>query len=483
MKRQHLLIAALAVVAVLAVTVAPESYAAVLHPHVLLPLLIAAGAGGFVGDIQILRSKELRAQRASLVEENRKVLDRIAEEKDGARVKELEAEWDKRDADILKIGKDIERAERQEALELESAQPLNERRSGRTDPGARRELSAEEEKEEEKRYLRYLMNGLAYGMDALTPEARQFVQRRYQKMDEREVRAMEKRDGLSTTNASGGYTIPALFFNELQNNLLAYGGAREMARILTTDNGQSLPIPTVDDTGNKAQIISEGVSLTSPQDASFGQVAIATFMYRSLLPITLELLQDTAFDMEQWIMENLTVRIARGTNAHFTTGNGTTQPKGFITAASSGVTGSSTTSISFNDLVDLEHSVDPAYRRLPGTGWQFNDGTLKVLKKLVDSYGRPLWLPGLAVKEPDTILSYPYVINQDMADVQASNKSIAFGNFQKFMVRDVRNPLIVRANEKFIDQGQIGFYIFSRHGSGTLDAGTDPIKYLTHPSP
>jgi len=481
----YLLLGAALAVAVLAVTVAPESYAAFMHPGALGLAALAAGSGGMlVGDIQLLRSKELRAERAKLVEENSKVLAKIGAEKDQARLKELESEWDKRDADIVKLTKDVERAERQEQLEADEARPVHERRSGRQESRQEgRELSADEHREQQKQYWRFLLNGLRFGMEALTPEARAAVRGQYQRIDARELQQMEQRDGLSTTSASGGYTIPALFFKELQNNLLAFGGARARARVITTDGGQSLPIPTVDDTGNKAQIIGEGSSLTSPQDTSFGQVALATFMYRSLLPITLELLQDTAFDMEAWIMEALTTRLARGTNVHFTTGNGTTQPKGFIVSASSGVTGSSASSISSDDLVDLEHSVDPAYRRGPGVSWQMNDGMLKVLKKLKDSQNRPLWLPGFAVKEPDTILGYPYDINQDMAGVQGSNKSLAFGDFSKFAVRDVRSPLIVRANEKFIDQGQIGFYIFSRHGSNTLDAGTDPIKYLTHPSP
>lgn len=443
---------------------------------------------------ELARSKQLREKRANLVELNRQCLEKIEAEKDQARVKELESEWDKRDEDIVALTKQIERAERQECLEDEERQPLNERRSGRVfgDAPADDDLEGierseqerlEREKKLEQRYWRYLLNGLRFGMGALTEEARSFVASRYQRLDQAELRLMEKRDGLSTTNAAGGYTIPALFFAELQRNLLAFGGARAMARILTTDTGQSLPIPTMDNTSNKAQIVSEGSPLTSPNDVTFGQVAVPTFMYRSFLPITLEMLQDSAFNLEAEIRRVLTEQVARGTNVHFTTGNGTTQPKGFIPGSSSGVTGSSATSITFSDLVDLEHSVDPAYRTGPSVGWQMADSTLKIIKKLVDSQNRPLWLPGIATREPDTILGYRYVINQDMAPVAASNKSLAFGDWSKFLVRDVRNPLIVRANELHIGNAQIGFYIFSRHGSNVLDAGTDPIKHLTHPSP
>ena len=458
---------------------------AVAASHFDVTTLALLPALGLLGEVQLFRSKQLREQRAQLVETNGTLLTRIAAETDAARVKELETEWDKRDADIVTLTASIERAERQEKLDAEMLQPANQRRSGRQNTQEdSRELSADEQNNRREQYRRYFWNAMRFGVEALTPEARAIVRSGYSPINGPVIDlGREQRDGLSTTAANGGYTVPALFFNELQQSLLAFGGAREMARVITTDSGQSLPIPTVDNTANKAQIIGEGSALTSPQDPSFGQVAVPTFMYRSLLPMTLEFMQDTAFDMEAWVMSALTEMVARGTNAHFTTGNGTTQPKGFIPGTNSGVTFAAATSISFNDLVNLEHSVDPAYRRGPSVGWQFNDGTLKTIKKLVDSQSRPLWLPGIAVKEPDTILGYKYVINQDMAAIQASNKSMAFGDWSKFLIRDVRNPLIVRANELYIGNGQIGFFIFSRHGSNVLDAGTDPIKHGTHPSP
>ena len=89
----------------------------------------------------------------------------------------------------------------------------------------------------------------------------------------------------------------------------------------------------------------------------------------------------------------------------------------------------------------------------------------------------------IQTREPDTLMGYPYRINQHMAAVQASNKSLAFGQFRKYLIRDVATMLIVRANELHIGSGQIGFYAFSRHDGDIVDAGTDPIKHLTHPSP
>ena len=429
----------------------------------------------------LAKSKELREKRANLVELNRQCLAQISGETDPARVKELEAQWDARDGEIEQFGKQIEREERQEKLDDEMQRPAQTRRSGRHNPG---HMTDEQRIEMKDRYKRAFWTEMRYGMHALEPEDQVLLRQGWRNIDRGETFDTDpERRAMSTTVAAGGYTIPQGFFNELQQNMLAFGGVRAVARVITTDSGNALPIPTVDDTSQEAQIIGEGSALTSPQDPTFGVVTLNAFMYRTLCLVSLELLQDTAFDLEAWIRSFIAERVARGTNRHFTTGNGSTQPHGFIPASSSGVTAASATSVGYADLVELEHSVDPAYRALPGTGWQFADGTLKIIKKLVDADGRPLWVPGVATREPDSILGYAYTINQHMAAVAASNKSVAFGNWMKYWIRDVGQMLIVRANELHIANGQVGFYAFSRHDGDIVDAGTDPIKHLTHPSP
>lgn len=477
--KRYAVVLSIALVALLAVPLFGQ--AAVLDPSFLDPVNLAGLSflPFALGEVDLFTSKKLRESRANLVDTNSKLLEKIGAESDAARRKELEDEWDKRDADIVKLTKDIDRAERQEKLDEEMRQPAMQRRSGRELPSAP-QANKEERVKLYKRAFWAQMRGLE-----ITDEERAVLRAGYSKISEKtfidsdtgEERAM------STTIGAGGYTIPEGFYNELQDNMLAFGGVRPMCTVLTTASGNALPIPTSDDTSQEAQIVGEGSALTSPQDPTFNVVTLNAFMYRTLCLVSLELLQDSAFDLEQWVRNWIATRFARGTNRHFTTGNGSTQPNGFIPASSSGVTLASATSISYADLVDLEHSVDPAYRIGPKVGWQFNDGTLKVLKKLVDGQSRPLWLPGMAVREPDTILGYRYGINQHMAAVAASNKSIAFGDWSKYWIRDVMNILIVRANELHIGNGQIGFYAFARYDGDIIDAGTDPIKHGTHPSP
>lgn len=474
--KRFALFAALAAVAVLAATVAPESLAAFNDP---LTWAALGGVGGsmLVGDIQFVTSKQLREQRAELAQTNAQLLAKIGAEKDAARVKEMEDEWDKRDNDILALDKKIERAERQEQLDVELGQPLNQRRSGR-DTGGGNNPTDEQLAEQRARYKRAYWDHLR-GFE-LAPEDRQLLQRNFRSIrgdatDLRESRAM------STSVAAGGYGIPEGFIADMERSMLAFGGVRPVATILRTAKGNTLPWPTVNDTGNEAAIVSEGSALTSPQDPPFGVISFGAYMYRTLVLASFELLMDEGVNLEAFIRDAVAERFARGTNRHNTTGNGTTQPQGFIPGSSSGVTAASATSVSYADLVDLEHSLDPAYRQ--GASFQMRDATLKILKKLLDADNRPLWSSGIAVKEPNTLLGYPYNYNEHMAAVQASNKSIAFGNFKKFVIRDVQDLLVVRANELHLANGQVGFYAFFRTDSKVLDAGTDPIKHLTHPSP
>lgn len=485
MKRSHLIgVLAIAAFAALAI---PFGHAAVVpdlvaiasgtSPDSLMEMVGLLAAIGMMGKIDLIKSKQLRQDRAALVEANKKTLEAIEGEKNEARVKELEAEWDKRDNDIEALGRQIERAERQERLDAEMEQPANQRRSGREAPNGGGNQTEEQRKDERERYRRAYWAQLA-GSE-ISGEDEALLRRNFRTLRGNVIN-LEGR-AMSTAAAAGGYGIPEGFMPDLEASMLAFGGVRPVARILRTQSGNALPWPTVNDTGNEASIVGEGSALTSPQDPPFGVVNFGAYMYRTLVLASFELLQDEGVNLQQFIMSAIAERFARGTNRHYTVGTGSSQPKGFIPASSSGVTAATATSVSYADLVDLEHSVDPAYRN--GASFQMKDATIKIIKKLVDGEQRPLWSSGIAVREPNTILGYPYNYNEHMAAVQASNKSVAFGNFNKFVIRDVQDLLIVRANELHLANGQVGFYAFFRTDSQLLDAGTDPIKHLTHPSP
>jgi HK97 family phage major capsid protein len=218
-----------------------------------------------------------------------------------------------------------------------------------------------------------------------------------------------------------------------------------------------------------------------------------------MVKVSIELLQDSAFDLESYLVKKFATRLGRATNAYFTTGLGSTQqqPNGIITAATVGVGGNSgtavigndnladpdpTSQVGYIDLVNLEHSVDPLYRK--GAKFMFNDQTLRYIKTLKDLFGHPLWMAGLAVGKPDTLLGYGYSINNDMAQLGpigspgVGSISAAFGPLDKYLIRRVKDMSVMRLVERFADYGQVAFLAFARYDGNLLDAGTHPVKYL-----
>ncbi len=216
----------------------------------------------------------------------------------------------------------------------------------------------------------------------------------------------------------------------------------------------------------------------------FGAYKYSTKMVK----VSIELLQDSAFDLESFLKDQFAIRIGRILNNHFTVGTGTNQPKGILVAATAGpVAGGSSgndggsetggTSIGSDDLIELEHSIDPLYRR--GAKYMMHDSTLKQIKKLKDKYGRPLWLPGLAVNDPDTINGYGYSINNDLPAIAVNAKTVLFGKLDKYIIRRVKELSVLRLVERYADYGQVAFIGFARYDGNLLDAGTHPVKYLT----
>lgn len=296
----------------------------------------------------------------------------------------------------------------------------------------------------------------------------------------------------NTTPSEGGTAgvlVPTTVMPYALAALKAFGGMREAATVIATSSGNPLSWGTYDDTASEGEIVGENVGATDDDDIPFGSVTIGAYKFSSkVVPISIELLQDSAVPVDQLVQDALLMRIARGQNHYFTTGSGSSQPHGIDHRATVGKTGASgqTTSVIYADLVDLEHSVDPAYRLRPSTRWMFADSTLKILKKLVDGSGRPLWLPGTgsgldSKKDPDTLLGYAYTINQNVAAMATSAKSIFFGDFSKYLIRDVMAIQLFRFTDSvYVKKGQIGFMAWARADGDMIDATYTAIKYYAN---
>jgi len=279
----------------------------------------------------------------------------------------------------------------------------------------------------------------------------------------------------SLTGSAGGYTVPQGFINQLESSLLAFGGMREVATILRTAEGNDLPIPTVSDHSNVGAILAENTQVAE-QDITFAQITLKAYKYSSkLIRVSSELLQDSAIDLESFIGGALGERIARIFNTHATTGDNSSKPQG-ISASGAGKTAAAVDAITFAELLDLQHSLDPAYRA--NAKFMMHDSTFKLVRKLVDDQNRPIFMNDLSATSPGTLFGVPVVINQDVATVAASAKAIYYGDFSKYIIRDVQDFTLLRLEERYADYHQVGFVGFSRHDGRILDAGTDPIKHM-----
>lgn len=291
----------------------------------------------------------------------------------------------------------------------------------------------------------------------------------------------------TTTGSEGGYTVQTDIAKTVADALKQYGGVRSVATVIQTEMGNPMSFPTSDGTSEVGEQVAENTAAAAA-DPVFGTKALDVYKFSSkVIAVPVELLQDSSVDIEAFVLKRITDRLGRITNLRFTTGSGSSQPNGVVTAASAGKVGASgqTTTITYDDLIDLVHSVDPAYRASGQCGFMMKDSTLRDIRKLKDDTGRPVFLPGydgLADAMPDTILGFPVTINQDMAAMAASAKSVLFGDFSRYYVRDVlQNTLHRFEDSAYAKLGQVGFLAWARSGGNLIDVG-GAIKYYQNPA-
>jgi len=289
------------------------------------------------------------------------------------------------------------------------------------------------------------------------------------------------RNAMSTTTpGEGGYTVPTEIATMVIDAVKAFGGMREVATVIRTDSGSDWNYPASDGTTEEGEIVGQNVAATS-QDITFTSVALSTFRYSSKkLALPIELVQDSGIDIVAYVIDRLAKRLARITNKHFTIGTGSGQPFGIVPRATAGRVGTTgqTTSVIYDDLVDLQHAVDPGHRK--GAKFMMNDASLKVIRKLKDSQNRPIFVPGYEMGPPggipDSLLGSPVVVNQDVAVMAANAKSIVFGDLTTYTIRDVFGADVKRFDDSaFALNGQVGFCGFQRTGGNLLD--TAAVKY------
>jgi HK97 family phage major capsid protein len=385
----------------------------------------------------------------------------VSEEENRDLTPEEQGNWDEANSDLTGLEARWERSKK-----LASFDEIDRRQLVATVETPEQTLE-QRNAERDSEYGRVFDSWVRGGMEDLDREDRQLLIRNTYKLSKEEQ--AELRASATSPGSAGGYLIPPGYREIIIERMKAFGGLMAYATIINTSTGNPLQWPTNDDTGNVGSILAENTT-ASNVDFTFGTATLGAYMYNSgIVKASFQILQDSVFDLNTWLPDRLGVRIARKVAADLVNGTGSSQPLGIVTNATMTITGADTTSITYDNLIDLEHSLDPAYRQ--NCRFMFNDATLAVIRKIKDSQGHPLWVPVPVPGMAPTINGNQYFVDQAMAAPGASAKSILFGDFQRaFVIRHVLDMQMIRFSERYADALQTGFLAFTRLDSTLQDS-------------
>lgn len=375
---------------------------------------------------------ELREKRAKAWEAAKKFLD-AKRTADGFVSAEDAAAYDRMEADVVNLGKEIERLERQAAIDAELAKatstPITNQPNGRIDGEVKTGIATEA-------YKRAFWNGMRNRM------------------------SYEVQNALSIgTDSEGGYLVPDEYEKKLVEALQDEVFFRNLATVIRTSSGDR-KIPIVTSKGTAAWIDEEGQFQES--DDSFGQTSIGAFKLATMIKVSDELLNDSVFNMEQYISKEFGRRIGTKEEEAFFVGDGEGKPIGLFHTTGGAETGvtAATASITFDDVMDLYYSLRAPYRNK--ASWLLNDSTVKAIRKLKDGNGNYIWQPSVREGEPDRILNRPYRTSIYVPELAEGKRVIAFGDYSYYWIADRQGRSFKRLNELYAATGQVGFLACER---------------------
>ena len=372
---------------------------------------------------------ELREKRAAAWDKAKAFLDekRNAE---GVLSAEDSAIYDKMEADVINFGKEINRAEKQAAIDTEMAQPTSAPIKNDPDASADGKGGGKSKKgrasDEYKRAFWNTMRGLPAIYDDLSV-------------------------GVDT---KGGYTVPDNFEAQLIEALEEEDLFRKIANVIRTSNGDT-KIPVVAETG-VAFWVDEG-ALIPESDVAFAQITLSAHKLATRIKISDELLQDSIFNLEQFIAREFARRIGVKEEESFLLGDGVGKPLGLLSdsGAQVDIESDARNSVSLDDIIDLFYSLRAPYRR--NSVFVMNDSTVKGIRKLKDASGQYLWAPSIKEATPDTLLNRPLYTSSFMPKIAPSAKTVMFGDFRYYWIADRLGRQFKRLNELYAETGQVGF--------------------------
>jgi HK97 family phage major capsid protein len=425
---------------------------------------------------------ELQDERHANVKAMREILD--AAHADGGRdlTAEERQEYDRLEERVDANGAQISRETKLRAAELELEERAN--TAGEQLQGETRDKAVFDSKEYLNSFVRYLRSGDIN----LDTETRSVLK----------AGAAEMRDQAKGTNNLGGYLVPTDFQKSLAMHAIQAGTVRRTrVNVIVTSNGEALQVPKTTAHGAAAWV-AEG-SASSGVDETFGQVTLNAYTSRRLIKVSVELVEDEAVGLIQYLGKAIGQAIGLLQNDAYLNGlgSGSGQPTGLIGQASSGKVGAAgqTLTVTADDIFDLFYAVGPQYRT--NAEWMLADSSIKVIRKLKDSTNNYIWSPTsgvasvLANGAPDTLLGKNLWSDPNMPTMAANAKSILFGDFSAYTIRDVgrtgpdpdERPMgafgVIRLNERFMDGLQVGFLGYHRTDGNLIDA-TGAVKYYAN---
>lgn len=436
--------------------------------------------------------KTILEKRAAAWDGMKAIIETVAAEKRDITDDER-TEYDNRTGELKDLDADLERV-----------RAYKTRDANRTEVAETRGVSRDELDSAEKRYEQAFVNWFKRGDRGLSGEQRAAL-------DANSLTTAPGAPAAGATGYDGGYMVPQGFWHNLQIAIKAYGGLLSHARVLQTDSGNPMPWPTIDPTAVQGYYVTEanqvtpsglgfggGTSSTSANvnvDYQFGQGMLSAWTIASgVVLASVQLLEDSAFDVDQFVSDRIGESIGRKVAQELHTGTGTSALLGVQTAlaakASSGVglggvfqqgtgsvylLGSGTAPVAktaaravvgFDDLQNMITYVDPAYRQMGRCCWVLNDVTLAQLKLVTDNFGHPLWQPNVQVGGIDAILGYPVQIDQNAGNIPTAINTVGgllFGDFATAMVvRQVNGAHTMRLTERYAEYLQVGYLGYIR---------------------
>lgn len=390
---------------------------------------------------------ELRQNRAKLWEDTKAFLD-SHEDKNGLLSSEDAATYDKMEADIANMGKQIDRLERQATIDSQLAAAVS------------TPLVSKPEKNETKE-------------EPTGRAGKEYISNFWNMMRNKEMTPVMRNALQIGTDTEGGFLVPDEFENRLIQALEEENVFRPLATVIRTSHGDR-KIPIVQSVGEAAWLEEE--ALYQESDDTFGQLFLNAYKLGTLVKVSEELLNDSAFDLESFISKQFASRIGAKEEEAFINGDGVNKPTGILHDTNGAQIGVTTAGASptFDEIIDLYYSLKKPYRK--NAVWMCNDSAVKGLRKLKDNNGNYLWQPAVVGGSPDTILGCKLVTSTAMPEIAAGNKPIAFGDFSHYWIADRQNRIFKRLNELYAATGQVGF-IGSQRVDGKLTL-PEAIKVL-----